>query len=118
MANEQGKDVFAIPGSIHSPLAKGCHKLIKQGAKLVESAEDILEELNLPIRPGTPTGVAHDETVGESRLMSALGFEPCDIDTLASRSGFSLLARRRSMNSPISVLLAGAARSCLRGWTV
>ena len=47
LAGEQGRDVFAIPGSIHSPLAKGCHQLIKQGAKLVDDAADILDELGL-----------------------------------------------------------------------
>jgi DNA processing protein len=84
MANEQGKDVFAIPGSIHSPLAKGCHDLIKQGAKLAETAEDILEELHMPARSRTPD--APRPHAMNDRVLNALGFDPCDIDTLSARS--------------------------------
>lgn len=85
MANEQGKDVFAIPGSIHSPLAKGCHSLIKQGAKLAETAEDILEDLRLPV--SRALSQAGDSDVATDRVLDALGFEPCDIDTLSARIG-------------------------------
>jgi DNA processing protein len=86
MANEQGKDVFAIPGSIHSPLAKGCHSLIKQGAKLVEKAEDILEELQIPAS-GTQHAEKSETEPATDRVLEALGFDPWDIDTLSARSG-------------------------------
>lgn len=83
VANEQGRDVFAIPGSIHSPLAKGCHKLIKEGAKLVESADDVLCELHRAplVSMSMPTAAQYG---GEhSGLLAALGHEPIHGDTLA-----------------------------------
>jgi len=90
LASEQGRDVFAIPGSIHSPLAKGCHYLIKQGAKLVESAQDILEELGYPaVAAPTLTCEPYAEITGEKKLMHCLGFDPVSIDTLVACSGLT-----------------------------
>lgn len=92
-AAEQGREVFAIPGSIHSPLSKGCHALIKQGVKLVECAEDILTELkwtNVALPPqaeSAPVDEPARET--ESPLLAALGFDPVDINTLVARSGLT-----------------------------
>ena len=95
LAVEQGKDVFAIPGSIHSTQARGCHALIKQGAKLVESAQDILEELMpaLSIRSSTSQISQNDEDLDafvddpDDPLWTALGFDPVGLDALLARTG-------------------------------
>jgi DNA processing protein len=86
LAAEQGREVFAIPGSIHSPFAKGCHQLIRQGAKLVETAQDVLDEL----LPGAATKPAHDASAREksdgSPLLLAMGYDPVTVDALVERT--------------------------------
>jgi len=107
MAAEQGREVFAIPGSIHSPLSKGCHSLIKQGVKLVESAEDVLGELNW----AKNSGLCAISTGSEAHkiyhpLLEAMGYEPVDIDSLVSRSGLT-------SNSVCSMLLYMELDGCV-----
>jgi DNA processing protein len=85
VAGDQGRDVFAIPGSIHSPLSKGCHKLIKEGAKLVESVGDLLSELSLaPL--AAPGAAAPGYSGAALPLLLAMGQGPVDTDTLATLS--------------------------------
>lgn len=86
LASEQGKEVFAIPGSIHSPQARGCHALLRQGAKLVESAQDVLEDLRY-VLPAAPEVDASLQPEGESALLVALGFDPMSLDSLVARTG-------------------------------
>ncbi|MGH8819881.1 MAG: DNA-processing protein DprA [Rhodoferax sp.] len=94
LAAEQGKEVFAIPGSIASTQSRGCHALIRQGAKLVETAQDVLEELRLPFAHASSTAAidtsaAPTEPLPEHSLLRQIGYEPVSLDALQARTGLA-----------------------------
>jgi DNA processing protein len=89
LAAEAGREVFAVPGSIHAPLSRGCHALIQQGAKLVLGVDDILDELR-PVGRARPATAAAPEQAPEAPddpLLAALGFDPVGVDEIAARTG-------------------------------
>ena len=102
-AIEQNKEVFAIPGSIHNPMARGCHQLIRQGAKLVETADDILEELCISLQQKLPHIHEKPEKNTQEnpkdphqaldpdhqKLLKCLAYEPASIDELVLSSDFT-----------------------------
>ena len=129
-ALEQGREVMAIPGSIHSPLSKGCHLLIKEGAKLVENIQDILDELNYPAsHRRQKKNDIRENIAGETmqaqiqqfsavfpsdegeRLLECLGHDVIDIDTLCVRSGLTV----ESVSAMLLTLELNGYVSCLPG---
>ena len=87
LAAECGREVFAVPGSIHSPLSKGCHRLIRDGAKLVESAQDVLEEIALAPRGSARMDEPPSEPVTHADVFNLIGHDPIDLERLVEQSG-------------------------------
>ncbi len=124
VALEQGREVFAIPGSIHNPVSRGCHRLIKNGAALVESADDILEQLGGMLDfKYAEVAESQDQFVRKTAtelldkeqqiLMLSMGFEPIDIERLANRTGLSVAQLSGQL---IELELKGLIARCGQGY--
>ena len=122
LAADQGREVFALPGSIHNPLARGCHRLIRDGARLVETVEEVLAGLQAdlfgalcerPAQAPDSTAFSGGALDREAKiLLNACGFEPVDVDTLVARTGFPA----GSVASMLVLLeLRGEVESCAGG---
>jgi DNA processing protein len=98
LAAEQGREIFAIPGSIHNPMSRGCHQLIRQGAKLVESADDIVSELGPMVGHLMESAYEDEPESGDSKhhdvdyetLLQTLSYDPASADELAEQSGLTI----------------------------
>ena len=123
LAMEQGREVFAIPGSVHSPVARGCHQLIRQGARLVETADDVLEELGTwwtlseqPSEGLEPAPAGPDLTALDSReiaVFEALGYDPQSTDALSLATG---LPADQLMQSLLVLELEGLVNAAPGGY--
>lgn len=96
LAAEQGREVFAVPGSIRNPMARGCHRLIRDGARLVESAADVMSDVGImteTLRASVDAAVTpaqSDINPAHEQLLAALGYEPCAVDTIAERAALTI----------------------------
>ena len=130
LASEQGREVFAIPGSIHAPQSKGCHALIRQGAKLVEGVDDILEELQgmdalvvqSPVASGTiaKNAMEPEASTPEHPLLVAMGHDPLPLDELVARTGWSAAQLQAQLmelelDGRVARLPGGAYQRLVRG---
>ncbi len=119
LAAEQDRDVFAIPGSIHSPVAKGCHLLIKQGAKLVDSIEDILNEINpkylkIDLVNDSPNGLLPERanaSLEASTVLASMGYDPIDFESLLEVTNLTASA----LSTMLTLLELDGRVSCVDG---
>jgi DNA processing protein len=110
LAAAQSREVFAIPGSIHSPLSKGCHWLIREGAKLTESAQDVLAELGMAPPPSEPQSRA--KIAARGSLLDLMGFAPISLEQLAARTGAGVAKTaeglsRLELDGDVAILAGG-----------
>lgn len=114
LALEQNREVFAMPGSIHNPQAKGCHQLLRQGAHLVETVQDVLDVLKLPLKAALAAADTRAEPPPDSALWRCLGHQPASVDWLSQQSG---LAVEQVMGELLELELAGHAQQTPHGFS-